>query len=110
MAIAADKTGMKICAVHRHEHRQLPCPAPDCEMGEGAPDTFEVPRHMGAGKMTSAEGHFEGAAKPRVFQRKQWSCENCTVTGWAWVEAGAEPRADRCPHRRRPTVVPFRRA
>lgn len=97
---------MKICAEHRHEHRQLPCPWPSCPNGEDAPDSFEVPRHTGAGKMTAAEGHFEVAPPPRVFARQPWSCEQCGASGWTWIEAGAEPRSDRCPHRRRSTVVP----
>ena len=100
---------MKACPQHRHEHRQLPCPWPDCENGEAAPDLVEVPRHMGAGKMTRDEGRFEVAPAPRVFHRKQWTCELCPVTGWAWVEAGATPRMDRCPHRRAATVRPIER-
>ena len=100
---------MKSCEVHRHEHRQLPCPWPDCPNGEGAADVLEVPRHTGAGMMTAAEGHFEVAPQPRVFERKSWTCDKCGVTGWAWVEGGAEPRLDRCPHRRPGTVRPMRR-
>ena len=100
---------MKACALHRHEHRQLPCPYPDCEHGEAASTKFEVPRHTGAGRMTQAEGHFEGAPKPRVFNRTEWRCEQCDAAGWEWVEAGAEPRMDRCPHRRHPTVTPRKR-
>ena len=73
---------------------------------EGATDTTEVPRHEGAGRMTQAEGHFESSPAPRVFQRKQWTCEKCGASGWAWVEAGAELRMDRCPHRRPGTVRP----
>ena len=97
---------MKVCAEHRHEHRNLPCPWPGCVNSEGAGAAFEVPRHTGAGKMTQAEGHFDVAPPPRKFERKQWTCEQCGVSGWAWVEIGAEPRVDRCPHRRRVTVVP----
>ena len=101
---------MKVCAEHRHEHRQLPCPWPDCANSEGAGDTFEVPRHAGAGKMTQAEGHFDVPPPPRKFERKQWTCPQCGVPGWSWVEIGAEPRMDRCPHRRRVTVVPRARS
>jgi len=97
---------MKICEQHRHEHRDLPCPWPDCPNGEGAAETTEVPRHEGAGRMTRAEGHFESSPAPRVFQRQQWICDKCSATGWAWVEAGAELRMDRCPHRRPGTVRP----
>ncbi len=98
---------MKICEQHRHEHRQLPCPWPDCPNGEGAADRLEAPRHAGAGKMTAAEGHFDVSPAPRVFQRKRWDCDKCSAFGWAWVEAGAEPRLDRCPHRRPGTVKPL---
>jgi hypothetical protein len=66
----------------------------------------EVARHSGAGMMTQAEGHFEVAPAPRVFQRKRWTCDKCDVTGWTWVEGEAEPRIDRCPHRRPRTVQP----
>lgn len=97
---------MKTCAKHRHEHRDLPCPWPDCENNEGAGAKFEVARHAGAGMMTSAEGHFKVAPAPRAFERKEWKCDKCDVTGWAWVEGGAEPRLDRCPHRRPGTVKP----
>jgi hypothetical protein len=97
---------MKTCPEHRHEHRQLPCPAVGCPHGENAGDVFEVPRHMGAGKMTSAEGHFEVAPPPRVFNRREWNCEKCGAKGWTWVETGAELRTDRCPHRRAATVIP----
>jgi len=100
---------MKSCIAHRHEHRQLPCPWPDCENSESAGEVFEVPRHAGAGAMTQAEGRFDVAPAPRVFHRKQWTCDKCPVTGWAWVEAGAEPRMDRCPHRRAATVKPIER-
>src|SRR5688500_12414516 len=101
---------MKVCAEHRHEHRQLPCPWPECPMGEGAADTFEVPRHAGAGKMTSAEGGFDALPAPRVFKREQWSCDKCGASGWSWVEAGADERTDRCPHRRPRTVKPRMRS
>src|SRR5687767_10302473 len=97
---------MKACAEHRHEHRHLPCPWPDCPNGEGAGDTFEVPRHEGAGRMTLAEGHFQVAPAPRSFERKRWKCDQCGAFGWAWVEAGAELPSDRCPHRRTATVKP----
>ena len=97
---------MKTCPAHRHEHRDLPCPWPDCPQGEGASDTTEVQRHGGAGRMTQAEGHFEVAPAPRVFQRTEWTCDKCEKTGWAWVETGAEMRMDRCPHRRPATVRP----
>lgn len=100
---------MKTCADHRHEHRQLPCPWPDCPNGESAADRTEVPRHAGAGMMTKAEGHFDVSPAPRVFLRTMWKCEKCSSTGWAWVEAGAEPRMDRCPHRRPGTVKPLGR-
>jgi hypothetical protein len=100
---------MKSCAEHGHEHRQLPCPWPDCPNGEAAADLLEVPRHTGAGMMTRAEGHFDVAPRPRVFERKGWTCDKCGVSGWSWVEAGAEPRMDRCPHRRPGTVKPLRR-
>ncbi|HEY0592108.1 MAG TPA: hypothetical protein VGF40_10100 [Thermoanaerobaculia bacterium] len=96
----------KTCAAHHHDHRQLPCPWPDCPNGEGAADRFEVPRHEGAGRMTRAEGHFDVEPPPRVFARTQWHCEKCGGSGWTWVEAGATPRPDRCPHRRSPTVTP----
>ena len=97
---------MKTCDLHRHEHRQLPCPWPDCPNGEGAADRLEIPRHTGAGQMTRAEGHFAASPAPRVFQREPWLCDKCGAAGWAWVEAGAEPRLDRCPHRRPGTVRP----
>jgi hypothetical protein len=100
---------MKTCAAHRHEHRQLPCPWPDCENSEGAGDVVEVQRHSGAGAMTPTEGRFEVAPAPRVFHREQWTCETCAKSGWAWVEAGAAQRPDRCPHRRTRTVVPIER-
>jgi hypothetical protein len=70
----------------------------------------EIARHAGAGKMTAAEGHFAEAPPPRVFRRKQWSCEKCGATGWAWVEGDATPQPDRCPHRRPGTVKPRGRA
>src|SRR5437763_13862463 len=92
-------TGMKTCAEHRHEHRQLPCPWPDCPNSEGAPDITEVPRHTGAGRMTRDEGHFDEPPPPRSFQRKSWTCDKCGAVGWAWVERGAEPPMERCPHR-----------
>lgn len=98
---------MKTCAHHRHEHRDLPCPWPDCENSEGAAESFKVERHTGAGKMTPAEGRFKVAPAPRMFQREQWTCEKCPRTGWFWVEAGAVPRPDRCPHRRTGTVKPI---
>lgn len=98
---------MKVCDEHRHEHRQLPCPWPDCPNSEGAADRFEVPRHTGAGKMTRAEGNFDVAPPPRVFDREQWRCEKCGASGWAWLEAGAQSRMDRCPHRRPGTVKPI---
>jgi hypothetical protein len=101
---------MKTCVEHRHEHRQLPCPWPDCPNGEGATDTTEVPRHTGAGPMTRAEGHFDVLPAPRMFHRTPWDCDKCGARGWAWVEAGAETRLDRCPHRRPGTVKPLRRA
>lgn len=97
---------MKTCVIHRHEHRQLPCPWPDCENAEGATEKMEVPRHTGAGQMTRAEGHFDVSPPPRVFQRQGWNCDKCSATGWFWVEAGAEARLDRCPHRRAGTVKP----
>lgn len=97
---------MKTCEEHRHEHRQLPCPWPDCANGEGAADSIEVPRHTGAGRMTRAEGHFDEAPAPRVFHRTQWNCDKCGASGWTWLEAGAEPHLDRCPHRRPGTVRP----
>ncbi|HEU4887152.1 MAG TPA: hypothetical protein VFV49_04645 [Thermoanaerobaculia bacterium] len=97
---------MKSCDTHRHEHRDLPCPWPDCPNGEGATNTMEIMRHAGAGKMTRAEGHFDAAPPPRVFQREPWDCDKCGAAGWSWVEAGAEPRMDRCPHRRPKTVWP----
>ena len=56
--------------------------------------------------MTVAEGHFEGAPAPRVFDRKRWDCPQCGASGFAWVEAGAELTLDRCPHRRTATVKP----
>jgi len=99
-------TGMKVCEEHRHEHRQLPCPWPDCPNSEGAADRVEVPRHTGAGKMTRDEGHFDVPPPPRVFDRKMWTCDKCGATGWSWVEAGAERRVDRCPHRRSVSVTP----
>ena len=34
---------MKTCTEHRHEHRQLPCPWPDCENNENAAELVEVP-------------------------------------------------------------------
>ena len=97
---------MKTCELHRHEHRDLPCPWPDCENGEGATDTTRIERHAGAGRMTRAEGHFETAPAPRVFERTAWNCDKCDATGWSWVEAGGEPRLERCPHRRPKTVWP----
>ena len=97
---------MKLCAEHRHTHNQLPCPWPDCPNSEGAGDTIDVPRHMGAGRMTRAEGHFETPPPPRAFERKRWTCDQCDAFGWAWVERGAERRMDRCPHRRPVTVSP----
>ena len=97
---------MKTCDIHRHEHRDLPCPWPDCPNSEGATERTEVTRHTGAGKMTRAEGHFDVAPQPRVFERKPWVCDKCDVTGWWWVEVGAEPHLDRCPHRRHKTVWP----
>ena len=100
---------MKTCATHRHEHRQLPCPWPDCPNNEDAADKFEVPRHEGAGKMTPAEGRFDKLPAPRKFQRKQWVCDKCSATGWSWVETGAEAPLDRCPHRRTATVRPLKR-
>lgn len=100
---------MKACPQHRHEHRQLPCPFPDCPNGEGAADTLQVPRHTGAGRMTSEELGYEGAPPPRVFNRQQWICEQCGAAGWTWVEAGTQIRMDRCPHRRTPTVRPIPR-
>lgn len=60
--------------------------------------------------MTQAEGHFEVFPEPRVFQRTQWVCDKCSASGWAWVEAGAVPRMDRCPHRRPGTVKPLVRS
>jgi hypothetical protein len=57
--------------------------------------------------MTREEGGFEVAPAPRVFERTKWDCENCDVVGWSWVEVGAQPRTDRCPHRRAPTVKPI---
>lgn len=102
-------SGMKTCTQHRHEHRQLPCPWPDCLNNEGAADKLEVPRHVGAGRMTAAEGHFDTLPAPRMFQRKQWVCDKCSASGWWWVEKGAEPTLDRCPHRRAATVKPLRR-
>jgi hypothetical protein len=101
---------MKSCEQHRHEHRQLPCPWPDCPNGEGAGDLFEVPRHTGAGMMTRAEGHFDVTPQPRKFERKMWTCEKCGASGWHWVEAGVDPHLDRCPHRRPGTVKPLRKA
>jgi hypothetical protein len=100
------KSGMKVCAEHRHEHRQLPCPWSDCPNSEGAADRIEVPRHTGAGRMTRAEGHFDAEPSPRIFERKSWRCDKCGAIGWVWVEAGAEPHLDRCPHRRASTVKP----
>jgi hypothetical protein len=97
---------MKSCATHRHEHRHLPCPWPDCPEGEGAADRTEIARHAGAGQMTRDEGHFDVAPAPRLFDRKPWECELCGATGWSWVEVGAVPRMDRCPHRRTQTVWP----
>ena len=67
---------MKVCAEHRHEHRHLPCPWPDCANSEGAGDTFEVPRHAGAGKMTQVEGHFDGLPPPRKFEHRQSTCRS----------------------------------
>ena len=99
-------TEMKSCPQHRHEHRQLPCPWPDCPNNEGAAELTEVPRHAGAGSMTRAEGHFDVFPAPRVFRRTEWNCDKCGASGWVWVEAGAEPRMDRCPHRRAVTVQP----
>jgi hypothetical protein len=99
-------TEMKACPEHRHEHRDLPCPWPDCPNNEGATDRTEVARHTGAGMMTRAEGHFDEKPAPRVFQRTLWTCDKCDVTGWSWVEVGAEPRLERCPHRRPKTVWP----
>lgn len=84
---------MKTCPEHRHEHRDLACPWPDCPNGENATDTFEVARHSGEGV-------------PRTFQRTSWTCDKCDATGWAWLETGAEMRMDRCPHRRPATVRP----
>lgn len=101
---------MNACPQHRHEHRQLPCPWPDCPNAQGATDTTEVPRHTGAGRMTRGEGHFQTAPAPRVFQRTQWRCDACGASGWTWLEAGAELRMDRCPHRRTSTVQPRSRA
>lgn len=95
---------MKTCPEHRHEHRQLPCPWPDCPNGESAADTFEVPRHTGAGAMTAEERGSEVEPPPRVFGRQQWVCDKCNASGWVWVEAGSEIRQDRCPHRRTATV------
>lgn len=97
---------MKSCDTHRHEHRDLPCPWPDCPNSEGATATMNIERHTGAGKMTHAEGHFDVAPKPRVFERTPWTCDLCGASGWSWVEAGGEPRMDRCPHRRPKTVWP----
>lgn len=99
---------MKSCDEHKHEHRDLPCPWPDCPNSEGAGDAFEVSRHTGAGKMTRAEGHFVKAPPPRKFQRAKWECEKCGAIGWTWMEEGAERRMDRCPHRKPGTVVPRR--
>lgn len=98
---------MKACPQHRHEHRQLPCPWPDCENAEGAAATVNVPRHAGPGAMTRAEGHFDVVPPPRVFHRTQWACDSCGASGWTWVEAGAQARLDRCPHRRPVTVRPL---
>src|SRR5688500_15354992 len=95
---------MKTCDIHHHEHRQLPCPWPDCPHGEAAGDVTEVPRHTGAGKITLAEGHFDVSPAPRVFERTSWTCDQCGATGWSWIERGAERRPDRCPHRRPKTV------
>jgi hypothetical protein len=100
---------MKTCTEHRHEHRQLPCPWPDCENNEDAPAILEIPRHSGAGRMTRAEGHFDVAPAARTFRRQQWTCDQCSASGWVWVEAGTEPRKDRCPHRRAATVKPIDR-
>lgn len=100
---------MKTCAAHRHEHRQLPCPWPDCENSERAADVVEVQRHTGAGRMTPAEGRFDVAPPPRVFSRQKWTCETCGESGWHWVETGATHRMDRCPHRRTRTVTPIER-
>ena len=99
---------MMNCDQHKHEHRQLPCPYPDCPNSNGAGAVFEVERHAGAGKMTFAEGHFEKPPQPREFRREQWECEKCGAIGYAWVEAGGKPQMDRCPHRRPATVVPRR--
>lgn len=100
---------MKSCTIHRHEHRDLPCPWPECENNESVGELVEVSRHAGAGRMTAAEGRFELAPAPRRFARQQWSCNACAKSGWYWVEVGAEPRADRCPHRRTGTVKPIER-
>ena len=67
---------------------------------------MEVPRHTGAGMMTRAEGHFDEEPPPRIFDRKQWTCDKCGASGWSWVESGAERPLDRCPHRRPATVKP----
>lgn len=56
--------------------------------------------------MTAAEGHFEVAPEARVFERALWKCEKCGLSGWQWVESGAKPALDRCPHRRPGTVKP----
>lgn len=56
--------------------------------------------------MTRAEGHFDAPPPPRRFTREEWHCEKCDARGWAWVEAGAELKPDRCPHRRPGTVKP----
>src|SRR6185436_5133553 len=97
---------MKTCDLHRHEHRNLPCPWPDCPNGVGAADITEITRHTGARRMTRAEGHFDVSPPPRVFRRERWICDTCGTAGWAWVEAGAGMRMDRCPHRRTRTVWP----
>lgn len=99
---------MKTCPEHRHEHRDLPCPWPDCPNSEGATETFEVARHAGAGQMTQAEGHFQVAPQPRQFSRQKWECDKCGAFGYAWVEGDVKPDLDRCPHRRPGTVKPKR--
>lgn len=99
---------MKNCDEHKHEHRNLPCPWPGCPNSDEAGETYEVARHTGAGKMTRAEGHFDAPPRPRMFRRVQWECEKCGSIGWAWLESGATPQMDRCPHRRPATVVPRR--
>lgn len=59
--------------------------------------------------MTAEENHFDVPPPPRVFHRTQWVCDKCEASGYAWVEAGAEVRMDRCPHRRASTVRPLSR-